>query len=1459
MKLKLCTVLLAASTIFTGLSLAAPKAPSPAAKGAVAEAYGKLPLSFEPMEDSRLFLAHSGEYSVTVGAREASVTVTAGKSGKSKTMFFGFEHGNVAAPIEAMEPLPGVTNYYVGQDAGKWRLGVKNYAKVRAQGIYPGVDVVYYGDHRRLEFDFVVAPKANANAIAVTFSGMEKLYKDASGDLIAEVNGKPIRFAKPYAYQMVAGVSKTVAAEYELASAGKVRLRLGEYDSDAELIIDPVVSYATYLGGGNVDVANGIAVDSLGSTYITGETCSGAGFPLTTVASPNPSGFTFQGKCDAYVTKFSPDGTALVYTTIIGGAFPTNATASGYGIALDSANQAYVVGTTNIADLPGTIAATNPVTSTHSYQGGDSDAFIVILDKFGNFVRASYLGGSGADAGYGIAVDQNVSPSVTVVGQTSSDDFPAYNAFETKVEHYVAFVTKLDNNLNIASKVDGTIVPFASALTPAPASGGGKTYYFSEFYGGQPVAPSPTAGAWAPYTNYPQGAIVLDNQNPPNVEIALNSGTSGPYVPALTTGNLPIPNWNTSKTGITLEGSMSWENFGPLVAPPDAYSEAYGVALDPPGDVFLVGGTNTGALASIYWPCHYSGGSGAWVLKVYGTTGKCAYEWTLETTPTSTSLQTDTARAVAVDAAGRAYVTGTMTGGLRSASGTTSGGSDAFLIRINGQGSGIDYATYLGGSGNDQGLGVAVDGNFQAYVTGSTASADFPLINPLQSPTTLADLPLSGTTGAFVAKYTPDGSALIFSTYLGGSQAEQGNAIAVDSASNMYVAGNTTSTDLLTTILSPMVAPNYIAPQTTNAGNGDAFVAMIPGGSIPVVTLAPGSLAFGYQDLGTTSAAQPVRYAIEGMSAVNIKTISFTNSQFAQSFVGGSGGNSADCVANTAIVPTLTPPTVSGCTIWVVFTPTAQGTQLGTLNITDDASSKTHSINLSGKGASPTDIFSPVSLAFPSQIVGTTSTALLVSLRNSGLGILDIGTVAITGAEFSLSASSTCGQGQQLAAGSSCTFNVLFTPSGTGLRTGTLTITDNAAGSPHAISLTGTGAGVTAPTIAPPSVAFGNQALNSTSTATQVTITNPAVASLLVGSVAISGTNPTDFTIQSNTCGLVLAGTSCSVNVTFTPTGLGSRSASLVITDNATNSPQSVPLSGSGIAATGAMSLSPSTVPFGSQQINTASADSTVTLANNSTTTALSISGITISGNSDFSVSSVTAPCLTTGSFTLPASGSCTIKVKFSPTAVAAETATLTVTSPSASSTSVSLTGTGTTATSSGYDYTLTPGATGVSVIAGSTATYTFSVAPMSGFKDSITFTCSGPVGSHCSVSPSPLAMDGTTSHTVTVSVYTSGGNGTSAKSIPLVPRSIFFALLPFSMMGMLLINKRRSRWLVLGLVMVCLLMGLASCGSGSGSGGSSSSGKLAPGTYQVTVSATSTGTTPVTHNVLLSLVVSSQ
>lgn len=951
MKLKLFTALLTAAALLAPFSSAAEQARDAGAKRNAVEKFATLPLSFEPTESAARFLAHSGSYTVSVGVRESSVAVTDAKSSKVQALRFGFDHANPAARLEAIELQPGVTNYYLGQDSSKWRLGVKHYAKLREQGVYPGVDVVYYGDNRRLEFDFVVAPKADPSVIAMSFSGMEKLYKDANGDLVAELNGKSVRFVKPNAYQKIAGVAKPVAVDYGLAAVGNVRLQIGDYDKNAELIIDPVVSYVTYLGGSAADSGNAIAVDTSvpnGGVFVTGQTAS-ANFP------ENPN--TFGGTSDAFITKYSLDGTTYQYTTystILGGtSTDVKAFAQGNGIAVDSSTHyAYVAGTTNMADLPGTLGLSGP----HSYQGGDSDAFIVILNADGTLQKITYLGGYEADLANAIAIDQATPPNVIVAGQTQSvnfafpytqRNFPGYSAFEAPIESNVAFVTKLDNNLDIASSelpsdspgyIDPRVSLFAPAPSPAPnnctSSINGPCFFFSEFFGGQTATfgPAPTAG-WSPYTPYPQYAIVADTFG--NSQMATNAGCSGLYYSG-NPGN-PIPDWSSPQGKLTIDGGdvndtpefcgettapITWVDLGPLPtsANPVIFhnTAAYGVAVDHPGDVFVVGGTDTNL-----FPYTEYVGSGAWILKVSGLDGSDIYSTVLETNTSNDTV--DAASAVAVDSQGRAYVTGTVTGSLlkttaNSYQQTVNSGTHAFLDRMTLTGGYVDFATYLGGSGNDTGSGVAVDNSGAAYVTGSTTSPDFPTIDPIVSPSNKLLTTLSGSMDAFVTKFSPATNFPTFSTYLGGSVTTQGNAIAVDPVlGDMYLTGTTASSDLASSLTNPK---SYTVPQPQyGGGDSDAFVIKVAASGagmvgLGTISISPNPVAFGNQTVNTS---QTLSVTLTNTS----QTAPLTISQILPSVSTDFTVDYSNCNPPTTLAASTTtpPPAAASCTVKVTYAP----------------------------------------------------------------------------------------------------------------------------------------------------------------------------------------------------------------------------------------------------------------------------------------------------------------------------------------------------------------------------------------------------------------------------------------------------------------------------------------------------------------------------------------------------------
>src|SRR5258706_537610 len=434
-----------------------------AANARVIESYGKLPLQFEAnrgqTHEDVHFLARGAGYSLYLTAGEA-VLVLANPDAKAQKRSFALRMSLVGAAREpvvtGLDELPGKANYFIGKDRSKWRTNVPTYAKVQYRNVYPGVDLVYYGNQRQLEYDFVVAPGADPKKIALRFRGADKLEIDVEGNLVLRTAGGDIQQHKPVIYQEIDGFRREVAGGYVRKGADRVGFQLAAHDTTRPLISDPVVlSYSTYLGGGAGDFSNGIAVDAAGNAYVTGFTAS-SDFP-TTAGTFQPN---FGGAGGAFVTKLNPAGTALVYSTylfgnggggngiavdadgnayVAGGGFvakldPAGAVliysilfdGRGNGIALDADRSAYVTGQTDSPNFPTTIGAFQT-----TFAGGD--AFVMKVDPTGSaLVYSTYLGGSGADWGNGIAVDSGGNAYVT--GITFSTDFPTTaGAFQSAV------------------------------------------------------------------------------------------------------------------------------------------------------------------------------------------------------------------------------------------------------------------------------------------------------------------------------------------------------------------------------------------------------------------------------------------------------------------------------------------------------------------------------------------------------------------------------------------------------------------------------------------------------------------------------------------------------------------------------------------------------------------------------------------------------------------------------------------------------------------------------------------------------------------------------------------------------------------------------------------------------------------------------------------------------------------
>ena len=456
---------------------ATPEAGTPAW---VNQPYGKLPLSFEAnrgQTDARVqFLSRGRGYTLFLTATEVTLVFThppvsgpsrPGGDVDNRTEVAGhppaepsvlrvrLAGADPSSQAEGLEELPGKINYLIGSDAEKWRTNIPHYARVRYRDVYPGVDVVYYGTTRReLEYDFVVAPGADHEAIALIFEGVERVEVDDGGDLRVGMGSDEIRFRQPLVYQEHSGTRRIIPAGYVLKGARQVGFEVADYDVSQRLVIDPVMTYSTFLGGTGNDRGNDIAVDANRNAYVVGETQA---VDLPTLAPPglNP----FQGarggdpdvpSSDAFVTKVNAAGNGLVYLTYLGG----GAGDFGLSIDLDAEGNAYVTGFTASDNFP-TFPIGNPDPGDNAFQpnrAGANDAFVTKLSVNGDqLVYSTYLGGLARDRALSIAVFQG---DAFVVGQTLSrndpgipgdEAFPTQNAFQdANAGRFDAFVARLD-------------------------------------------------------------------------------------------------------------------------------------------------------------------------------------------------------------------------------------------------------------------------------------------------------------------------------------------------------------------------------------------------------------------------------------------------------------------------------------------------------------------------------------------------------------------------------------------------------------------------------------------------------------------------------------------------------------------------------------------------------------------------------------------------------------------------------------------------------------------------------------------------------------------------------------------------------------------------------------------------------------------------------------------------------
>ena len=913
--------------------------------------------------------------------------------------------------VVGLHELPGRSNYFIGNDRTKWRTNVPNYSEVKFQSVYPGIDLVYYGNQSQLEYDLVVAPGADPNQIKLSFAGADGMCVDAAnGDLVLKVGGDEVRLHKPAVFQpavaraLMAGGSeptalskldarsgswnresralnpKAFSGAFVLANNNLVAFRVPGYDPKRALVIDPVLSYSTYLGGSGYESGQAIAVDGAGNAYVTGDTAS-ADFPTAGLLQPSFG----SGTSDAFVAKLNAAGSALVYSTYLGGSFGS----WGTGIAVDSFGNAYVAGNTTSTDFPtaNPFQAINKAIPTARFT-----AFIAKLNAAGTaLVYSTYLGGSLENWSYGIAVDSSGNAYVT--GSTFSDDFPtmvplqAINKATPKTETVTAFVAKLTST--------------GSALVYSTYLGG------SEGESGQGIAVDSFGNAYV--TGYTSSSD-FPTANPMQ---ASDHGDFDAFVAKLNpAGSALVYSTYLGGSGGNFSGD-----------------QAYGIAVDPSGGAYVTGSassTNFPTTAGAFQTTLGAQGDG-FVAKISPGVGAPL----VNLSPTSLTF-------------------GPQDLGTSSAPETvvfTNTGNTLLTVP-----SIVASAEF--GQTNTCGGSVGARGNCTISVTftptgilsrtGTLTISD----NAANSPQTIALsglgvmpvvlLPASLNFGNQAQNATSPPQTI---TLLSNQTTPQ--AISVTTSGN-FAQSNTcggsvppwSRCTISVTFTPSILGVEAGALTVTDAASNIQQTASLSGTGVLPAALNPTSLNFGGQAENTTSPPQTLILTNSQSTPLAISSVT-TNGDFAQTNTCGSSV-----------------PATSSCTISVTYTPSSLGVETGTLTVTDGASNSSQTASLAGRGLLQAQLSTP-SVAFAAQTVGTTSPAWNVLLGNNLTTALPI-SITFTGADpGDFAQTNTCGA--SLAPKSTCTISLTFTPTATGTRTATLTVTDSANNSPQTMALSGTG------------------------------------------------------------------------------------------------------------------------------------------------------------------------------------------------------------------------------------------------------------------------------------------------------------------------------------------------------------------------------------------------------------------
>jgi Abnormal spindle-like microcephaly-assoc'd, ASPM-SPD-2-Hydin len=953
--------------------------------------------------------------------------------------------------------------------------------------------------------------------------------------------------------------------------------------------------------------------------------------------SGNEVGFEV-GKYRADLPLVVDPSISVAYTTFLGGA----GAEKGNSVAVDSSGLIYVGGTTTLPSFPETTTTFTGSTGAGPLDG-TSNLFVAKIDPSqsgsASLIYLTFIGGSGNDQGGMIALDNSPAsatppgpPNLAILGWSTSPDFP----------------------ITVGSEPAGS-----PNLTVSDLNGAGNGFIYSEYFGGSGVEATQNAGG-----------IATDSSG----DVFVTSDTTSANLPVTSTAIQPTftgPSDGVLAEFATGTGTVVYCTYFGLNA---TTVGSTGVAIDGSGNAYVAGFTSTATTTfTNTFQATYPGGSlDGFVMEINPATSGTAG---LTYGSFIGGTVSDQVMSIGVDTAtpADAYLTGvTQSSNLIPSTGVTNspfqsslaGSQNGFFAVIN-QSTGtpvLQYLTYLGGSGTDAAQGVAVFSPTQVYVAGSTTSANFPSLCSLQG--------FSGTQDAFLAQFNPSvggTSSLLGTTFLGGSFTAEANAVGAGPAGNAIIFGDTVSPDY------PLAGNPQTGFQITCTSCAatpplsDAVLTKVDMSATAqaCVAFSPAAVTVGSFADGTSAPPVNILLTNDGGASLNVSSVTVA------------GANSTDfslanntCVTSSPIAPTGT------CNFSITFTPSIIGPETAQLQVTDNGVGSPQMLTLNGTGTGVGITLSPTSLSFPNtaqgQVDPSAMTALLTNTSNDNLTVQS----SITGTnptDFEFATSNTCTS--VIVPGGTCTIGIQFAPNepsppATGLPLSAqdvLSIVDQTNNSTQTVTVSLSGTEVPAApgiVLSPTSLAFSSQNVGGATAPQPITVTNNGSAPLVISSVTIVGTNPGDFSetdncVASSPLAPAPAPTStCTISVTFKPTATGPRAANVSVADNASGSPQTVSLTGTGTAA--GVALTPSILTFAGQNPGTPSSPPQTVTLRNTGTGPLTISSIAITGTNsgDFAQ---TNNCPIGPAATLSAGAACSIAVTFSPTGTGPRSASLSV------------------------------------------------------------------------------------------------------------------------------------------------------------------------------------------------------